>query len=540
MGGHRNRCTASLLAHAVAGVSAGVLVGALALTACAATPARTTPRSPASSPAATPTLTLTPTPDTTLDTTPTARTGPTIRVLLAGDVMLGRGVARSTAGQPSSALAGVRDQVRAADIAAANLESPLTIRPHRPAAGPYALEASPAAAGLLAEAGFDVLGVANNHAGDAGPATVTDTLAALDRAGLGQSGGGTDATDAFTARLITTRGLTVAFLSVDATGAGPRAGTSTPGIAWWDEARLRNAVQQARARADLVMVGLHGGTEYLTATDRAQSRHATLLASWGVDVIWGHHPHVVQPVTTIDPDGDGRVSVVATSLGNLLFDQHDPAARRGALLEVLAGPDGVRAVRLADTTMAQGRAAFTGWRAPTRPADAAYLDGTWWQLVSAAPAPAQPLDATRRTALEARLHPGELIAATLGDVDRDGAPDVAAVFRRPYRVTEVNTALDAARLVDARGWSLHVGLYRADDLSARWVAGTVLHPVTAVAACDGWLALATSTPAAVAAWRWGGFGFVSSEDLPGAGRPACADIDGDGVRDPLAVDRSAS
>ncbi|MFZ0159218.1 MAG: CapA family protein, partial [Kineosporiaceae bacterium] len=64
----------------------------------------------------------------------------TARLLFAGDVMLGRGVASRTAADPSSALAGVRDQVRAADLAVANLESPLTTRPHSPSAGPYALE----------------------------------------------------------------------------------------------------------------------------------------------------------------------------------------------------------------------------------------------------------------------------------------------------------------------------------------------------------------------------------------------------------------
>jgi hypothetical protein len=44
---------------------------------------------------------------------------------------------------------------------------------------------------------------------------------------------------------------------------------------------------------------------------------------------------------------------------------------------------------------------------------------------------------------------------------------------------------------------------------------------------------------AVGAWRWGGFGFVTPPALPGPGRPACADIDGNATLDPLAVERTA-
>jgi hypothetical protein len=67
--------------------------------------------------------------------------------------------------------------------------------------------------------------------------------------------------------------------------------------------------------------------------------------------------------------------------------------------------------------------------------------------------------------------------------------------------------------------------------------------VAALAPCDGALAVAYSTlndPTVVAtgAWRWGGFGFVPLPDLPGAGTPACADVDGDGLLDPLVLERS--
>ncbi len=525
----------------VSTLAVGVMVSA-----CAPATYPTTGRTPPD-PASPPVPAVSPNLPTARPSTDADTSGPSaVRLLFGGDVMLGRGVAQRTAEDPSAALAGVRDQVRAADLAAANLESPLTTRKHSPRAGPYALEAPPLRAALLAEAGFDVAGVANNHSGDAGPATVPDTMAALGQAGLVAVGGGADVADAFTPRVVDVRGVRVALLAVDATGAGPRAGADRPGVAWWDDARLRTAVTQARADGDLVVVGMHGGVEYLSSTDPGQARRAYTLARWGVDVVWGHHPHVVQPVTTIDPDGDGRRTVVATSLGNLVFDQRDPDANRGLLLEVLAGADGVRAVRLGDTTIEAGRASFARWRTPAPGVEAALVDGTWWQLVSPMPADAavRP-DAATRQALSRALAPGDLLDAVSGDLDGDGEPEVVATFRRPYRPTDVSRLLPADRLVDPEGRSAHVGVYRTGDLAQRWVAGTLIHPVALLVACDGWLAVALSslddaaTPIAVGAWRWRDFGFVTYPELPGAARPACADVDGDGALDPLAVGRIA-
>ena len=459
----------------------------------------------------------------------------TVRLLFGGDVMLGRGVALAGAADPSVLLEGLRAVVEDADLAVANLESPLTSRPHDPAAGPNALEAVPTSAALLAAAGFDAMGLANNHAGDAGPGTVTDTLDALAAEGLAPLGAGVDAEAAFAPWVVEVAGVKVAFLAFDATGVGPRADASSAGVAWWDEGLARAAVEEARAAADVVAVGLHGGAEYVPATDPGQRRIAGLLAGWGADVVWGHGPHVIQPIRTIDPDGDGRPTVVATSLGNLLFDQHLPGTRRGALLEVLVGADGVRAVRVGTAEHRDGPAVFRDWRPPS--GDAVLLAGSWWALAR----PIEPEPLRRPASLEG--FEGDLVDAALGDVDDDGRRDLVVAFRRPYRPTEVNVLVPDP-LVDALGRTAHVGLYRPGDLAPRWVAGTLLRPVGALAPCDGTLAVAYTSlndegVVAASAWRWGGFGFVPRPELAGSGTPACADVDGDGATDPLALERSS-
>jgi poly-gamma-glutamate synthesis protein (capsule biosynthesis protein) len=458
-------------------------------------------------------------------------------LLFAGDVMLGRGVAPIAEADPLGVFEDVRFEVGSTDMAVANLESPLTTRPHT-SSNPNALEASPATASLLSGAGFDAMSLANNHAGDAGAASVVDTIDALRAAGLRSVGAGTDADAAFAPVILERNGLRVALLAFDATGEGLRAGDG-PGVAWLDPSRVGEEVRAARASADLVVVGLHAGAEYYPGRDPFTTRLARSFARMGVDVVWVSGPHVIRPTLVVDPDGDGRPTVVATSLGNLLFDQAFPGTRRGALLEVRAGSGGVLAYRVGTTEDTDLRVHFRGWRPPT--GDAVALDGQWWS-------PTRPIEraSVRSAARSPQLPDGAVIIdEALGDATGDGSDDVVVSFRQPFRDTPEKQTMPGWPWTDAPGRSAHLGLYRSTDLRAIWVAGTLVRPISSVAVCDGALAVAYSDlddPAVVAtsAWLWRGFGFDTLDELPGPGVPACADVDGDGRLDPAIVERSSS
>lgn len=437
-------------------------------------------------------------------------------VVLGGDVMLGRGIGPLALADPQGMVEGIRFLTRSADLFAVNLEAPLSDRGPEPGAG-IRLVAPTATVAVLENAGVDVVGVANNHASDAGVEGLADTRATLSSSGIVPVG----RADA-SCVTVPAAGLRVAFCAFDATGSHPAGGP----VATWDPAAVEAAVRGADAGADTVIVGLHGGIEYLLDPDPTLTRLAADLAGWGADVVWGHGAHVVQPVTVTDPDADGRPTVVATSLGNLLFDQGGVSTRRGALLEVLATGRGVAAFRVAAVDLGDRRARFEEWVLPE--GDAVQRGGSWWSLTTTVSV------AERHDGMaEARTLVQDPVTAAYGPVTGGGAQDLVVVQRR---VAGERRGAGPV-VVDERGRSTHVGVYV--NGRERWVGSAVERPVRDLAACDGSLVIAFA-PDGATAWEWGEFGFATLPTLPGPVTVGCADVDGDGRTEPVALGRGVA
>ena len=260
---------------------------------------------------------------------------PTFTLAFGGDVMLGRRVAQALEGNWEAAFIQVRPWLAQADLTFANLESPLTTLPH--IAGGYDLRAAPAAATALRVAGFDAVSLANNHSLDAGEAGRTQTVATLDRAGIA------GVLDRKTGRLVSRQApypaIRYQLLAFD---------DSTVPL---DIQAAGGWVAMAAEQSELVIVSVHWGGEYQAAPSPRQQSIAQALARAGADLIIGHGPHVLQPVEQIGE------TLVAYSLGNLLFDQPYPAdCRWGVILRVTHLAQGGRlAVELLPTTAEQGQ-----------------------------------------------------------------------------------------------------------------------------------------------------------------------------------------
>jgi len=250
-------------------------------------------------------------------------TQPAPVLALLGDVMVGRGLAQRLE-SPQIVWGQLLPWLAGSDLALANLESPLSDAPAR-GGRRFILCAPPGRAAFLAGSGLDILNLENNHRLDCGAPGAAQTGAALDSAGLGALAAETQPLYRHLA------GLRLAFVTAD--------GSESP----LDEAGLLAQVRTARASAALVIVSLHWGQEYQSVPGAGQRRLAQRLAQAGAALIWGHHPHVLQPVEWL-PGASGCTPVVY-SLGNALFDATGlEDTRRSALLVVRLGPGGVAAL----------------------------------------------------------------------------------------------------------------------------------------------------------------------------------------------------
>lgn len=252
---------------------------------------------------------------TASETAPETAAGP-ITLAFGGDVHF-EGHVAALLRSPETSLASLRPYFEPADIAMVNLETAITQR-GTPAPKEYTFRTSPRALVALRNAGVDVVTMANNHAVDFGPDGLTDTLAARRASSLRVIGIGRNSTDAYTPAVFQVRGREVAVLAASQIGDWTwqqwSATRTRPGIASARPLnRLLTAVRTARARADVVVVYLHWGTERMACPDGAQQEAARALTAAGADVVVGAHAHVVQGA-----GWNGR-GYVAFGLGNFVW-----------------------------------------------------------------------------------------------------------------------------------------------------------------------------------------------------------------------------
>ena len=235
------------------------------------------------------------------------------------------------------ALTGIGATTKAADFAFANLEVPLTTAQTTTkrktaaeikARNQFVLKADPKHLASIADAGFDAVSLANNHAMDYGPAGVAQMRALLGGAKILSTGAGPTGDIASRLTIVTGRdGFRVGLLSALAfAGRGALrkcspAGPNSAGVnvlafdARIDDrakAKLASWVGSARQRCDYLVVALHWGIERQTKPNGYQKALGHAVIDAGADLVWGHHPHVLQTVETY------QEGTIVYSAGNLV------------------------------------------------------------------------------------------------------------------------------------------------------------------------------------------------------------------------------
>lgn len=335
----------AVLTRAMRRLAPLAVLGALVLSACAPPPAGS------STPSLTPEPATASASPTQMPTPPALRTA---TVVMNGDLLWHNSLvmtAQADAQRPGGLdfvplLNGVRPVVEDADLAICHNEVPIA-----PPGGPYSyyptFSAPEETLDAVAAVGYDLCTTASNHSLDQGFAGLERTLSALDARGIRHVGTARTAEEAATPTIFTTdAGVKI----------GVVAGTySTNGIPLPDgkpwavdgidpDDLLARARATRQAGADIVLIAVHAGEEYQhTPNAQQEALTDTLTASPDVDVVYGHHVHVVQPITRKND------TWVVYGLGNLV------AAHRA---EVPRGYEGIT-TRFTFTEKADGTFAVT-------------------------------------------------------------------------------------------------------------------------------------------------------------------------------------
>jgi poly-gamma-glutamate synthesis protein (capsule biosynthesis protein) len=225
--------------------------------------------------------------------------------------------------------------LKADDLTFTNLEFPLD--PTLPKSTYPRFNNHPGYVKAAIEAGIEVFSLANNHTNDQGVESIFRTLDAMESIRRESSvpvyfSGARDSLDKdFEPTSIRLKGWHIGYLAV--TGF-QNIRPPQPYVLEISYSRKQEAdafVDKIREIADdydLFVLSYHGGIEYAPRPSPRKAPFFRRLLEAGVDIIHGHHPHVLQPVETVWRDGLNRV--IFHSLGNFIsgqgwrIDPYDP------------------------------------------------------------------------------------------------------------------------------------------------------------------------------------------------------------------------
>jgi poly-gamma-glutamate synthesis protein (capsule biosynthesis protein) len=270
-----------------------------------------------------------------------------VSLIAVGDIMLGnhplyvgRGVgAKIKQKGPTFPFSAVASKLKEGDVVFGNLEAVLSNRGiDSKRLSSVSMRAAPEAVEGLTYAGFNILSLANNHILEHGQYALSETMKILSRHDIKYVGVNTDITKAREPLIVDAKGIKIAFLAYCLIP------DQTAYISIDDPQEICDDVSKAKLEADIVVVSLHWGNEYLEKPSPSQIRLAHQIIDAGADVILGHHPHVLQGVESY------KGAIIAYSLGNFLFDQiFLEETRYGVILECLLSKDGVVGYKLLPT-----------------------------------------------------------------------------------------------------------------------------------------------------------------------------------------------
>lgn len=251
---------------------------------------------------------------------------------LIHDTIYEQAAARSSTGYDfSDAYERIAHLIEEPDVAILNQETIISTEHN---VSSYPMFNSPVELGdEMLEIGFDVFNIATNHSIDCGEKGLISAINYWKERNAITTGAYLNSEDYADIPMHEVNGVKIAYIGLTESTNGLSLPDDTEVILVLasEETRIQQRIAQAKQAADVVIVNAHWGNEYTHEPTENQRQLAEKMASWGADVIIGHHPHVIQPVEYIQNE-DGRKTLVAYSLGNFISAQNRGPRMLGGML----------------------------------------------------------------------------------------------------------------------------------------------------------------------------------------------------------------
>ena len=184
----------------------------------------------------------------------------------------------------------------------------------------------------MLDIGFNMVSLANNHSMDQNESGVRNSVAYWNTKDIVWNGQSDSEENRLAHIYGEKNGIKYAMLSYTMhTNGLPVPSGKSYLVNVYDKEKVKADIEAVRPNVDVLFVAMHWGEEYTHKPNSNQRETAQYLASLGVDVIIGCHPHVIQPIEKIVNQETGKETIVYYSLGNFISNQGDEMKRVGLL-----------------------------------------------------------------------------------------------------------------------------------------------------------------------------------------------------------------
>ena len=176
----------------------------------------------------------------------------------------------------------------------------------------------------IKDAGYQVLDLAHNHILDSQIEGVVSTADAIEKAGMTPVGVYThESRDKAPLLIKEVNGIKVAILAYSYGFNGIEQSISQEDynryLSDLDEDKMKSEIERAEKEADITIIMPQMGVEYQIEPTEEQKKLYHKMIDWGADIIFGGHPHVVEPAETVEKEGDKKLIIY--SMGNFISNQ---------------------------------------------------------------------------------------------------------------------------------------------------------------------------------------------------------------------------